>query len=737
MKKKLLSILSLGLLATLAVGCTPKKNKSSADSSTSSSEPVEPCELDKLIKAFVSDLTVTVPSLESYDMDYEMYYWYQYSGYQIDAFCEATGNEDVEFAKLITSSTGFVSYNDEDYTIEEYGYMFVDNVSSPKVELDFYITEKNEFYVGVFRWDGKWGSADVSDIDKSWYVDYVRQYGFEVGAQFPLADIQEFLEIQTVIPGPTATQFVYGFAEAGYDEEGSYAPDTAYVLLEGDVCKNYQTTLNGNGFDIKEEVTQGLDDDWEIIEIYSYSGYDDNHQVCMSFQASDGITTIQINRFSDLYTDQLTDNTDWTSEEKEMMTTYLGEVLPFVKLGKGYQITTGTSYGYTYLAIYDNYYSDLLDSYSDLLDGFDYDADTGAYTKDNKVKALELYLSFSGGNQILAYYEASSYIAATSITLDVEELDCVAGAVYELDVTLEPSDATSTYEFTVNNDVASVSDEGVVTISSSAEPGSSAVVTVTTEDGVTDSATFNVVANTITGFVLDTNELKIAPNGEKSVSVEYFLPYGVDGSAEVLTASSSDTTNKITAAVNEQTVAVSVADDATLGATATVTVALQSNSSIKEEVAVTVIAPSVSETLTAATFGATGTNYKDYDASGVKGVYHAFCAGGNNSIQLRTDKSTSGLIGHFEGKTIESITITFDEHTSAGREVYIYGSNTAFEITAGMYGNNPTATKVGSVSYDGTLATVSFTFEESYSYVGIRSGKNALYIASIEFVWAN
>ena len=130
------------------------------------------------------------------------------------------------------------------------------------------------------------------------------------------------------------------------------------------------------------------------------------------------------------------------------------------------------------------------------------------------------------------------------------------------------------------------------------------------------------------------------------------------------------------------------------------------------------------------------TVYSTYTATGAYGTsYEAQCANGNNSIQIRSNNSNSGVIGHSsDSYACVSLTFTFESHTQANRKIDIYGGDEAFTI-ADMYGDS--VTKLGDVTYDGETTTVSFAIPNGgVEYIGFRSDSGAIYLSSVVVEWS-
>ncbi len=129
---------------------------------------------------------------------------------------------------------------------------------------------------------------------------------------------------------------------------------------------------------------------------------------------------------------------------------------------------------------------------------------------------------------------------------------------------------------------------------------------------------------------------------------------------------------------------------------------------------------------------ATYINWENEGESGVE--YAGNCAGRYDSVQLQSG-SGSGIVttGNNHGTNALTITVTWESNTADGRTIDIYGKNTAYESPADLYANATRGTKIGSI-VKGT--STSFTIDNDYQYIGIRSSGNALYASSIEIEWS-
>lgn len=143
-----------------------------------------------------------------------------------------------------------------------------------------------------------------------------------------------------------------------------------------------------------------------------------------------------------------------------------------------------------------------------------------------------------------------------------------------------------------------------------------------------------------------------------------------------------------------------------------------------------------SDVITAADLKGEVGAYKDF--SGVTktsgAVYAGNSANKNGSIQLRSDKSNSGIVATTSGGRISQIIITWDNSTANARQIDVYGNTNPYTSAAELYetsGNTNQGELIGSLAKGETTLTI----EGNYPYVGIRSNDGALYIKDITFVW--
>ena len=757
MKKKIISLIALLACASLVTACDKDENgvpassleggnnygdiSGSGQNSSDNGQNVSDAAIDQAIASFVSGVDITVPSLANYNLEYEVIYYLAYEQYLFTAVGEGL---DEEYATLFTEDTGLTSSNDdEDYPVKDYGYLFTD--ATQNILINFF-NESGSFYFTIYRYDGTAGTLDVSNVDKSWYVDYVNFSGYELYDEFPSSLILTELMIKEdlVIPSITEDKYVAGFEPAYVDEDGYQVPDTFYIVLEGDQMLDYGAILEAAGYtvEIKENTDEAFD--WETFDYVEYTytvinAYDANKTVYITIALDESENTlVGFSYFGDLFTANKTTNTDWTDEEKALMNQTLHQELPFMAFGDDYMIYDASDDEWTLFVIQDSYFEDLSEDYINILLGLGYVIDDVSYEDtyyclDNGYVYIEIYVGYEGGNYLEVYYEDSHLEPLTSFSLDVTTLDIVADSSYQLTPIYNPSSAKHPTTWSSSNDsVATVDNKGLVTVNSAATVDSTAVISATTVSGKTASCTVTVKANEVTGIAFKEDNYNVAPGAEPYFVDYYFLPYGATNSGAVTYSINPDNAG-ISYDSNGK---VSASESVVVGTTATITVTC---GSVSDTATVTVAPATITHTLTGTFFGikAGETNYKTYKKTEGSASYEAQAAAGNNAdkgkgLQLRSKNSDSGVIGNCDGRTCKSITFTFDSNTQAGRSIDIYSSNSPFTI-ADMYKSS--VTKVGTINYDKNNLTQTFVFTGDYSYIGFRSSDGAVYLKSVDIVW--
>ncbi len=132
--------------------------------------------------------------------------------------------------------------------------------------------------------------------------------------------------------------------------------------------------------------------------------------------------------------------------------------------------------------------------------------------------------------------------------------------------------------------------------------------------------------------------------------------------------------------------------------------------------------------------GVTSTNtYSDWSGKTAtsSAVYAGNSCGGNSSIQLRSDKSSAGIITTTSGGKARKVTVVWNTSTTQGRVLNIYGKNSTYSAVTELYGNNA-GTLIGNIKYGTSTELI---ISDDYEYIGIRSNSGAMYLTSISIQW--
>lgn len=143
----------------------------------------------------------------------------------------------------------------------------------------------------------------------------------------------------------------------------------------------------------------------------------------------------------------------------------------------------------------------------------------------------------------------------------------------------------------------------------------------------------------------------------------------------------------------------------------------------------------VIDVLNRATTGVTATSYTTWSGKtdNSDAVYAGQSAGGNSSIQLRSDNNNSGVITTASGGKLKKVVVIWNSNTSSGRTLNVYGSNTAYSAASDLYGDKA-GTLLGTI-VKGT--STELEVDGNYDFVGLRSDDGAMYLTSISITWEN
>lgn len=140
--------------------------------------------------------------------------------------------------------------------------------------------------------------------------------------------------------------------------------------------------------------------------------------------------------------------------------------------------------------------------------------------------------------------------------------------------------------------------------------------------------------------------------------------------------------------------------------------------------------------LTQTTIGVTGTSYTEWSDKGATScaIYAGQSAGGNESIQLRSKNSDSGVISTTSGGRLKKVVVAWNNDTEDGRTLNVYGSNTAYTAATDLYDESKQGTLLSTI-VKGTSTELAINGD--YTYVGLRSASGAMYLTSISITWEN
>lgn len=132
--------------------------------------------------------------------------------------------------------------------------------------------------------------------------------------------------------------------------------------------------------------------------------------------------------------------------------------------------------------------------------------------------------------------------------------------------------------------------------------------------------------------------------------------------------------------------------------------------------------------------GITGSNYTEFSGkTGKSGaVYAGQCAGGNESIQLRSNNNNSGIITTGSGGKVKKVVVVWNANTASGRTLNIYGKNTAYSAATDLYSADNQGELLGTIVY-GTSTELSI--EGDYEFIGFRSASGAMYLTEVDITW--
>lgn len=163
------------------------------------------------------------------------------------------------------------------------------------------------------------------------------------------------------------------------------------------------------------------------------------------------------------------------------------------------------------------------------------------------------------------------------------------------------------------------------------------------------------------------------------------------------------------------------------------TLSIKMDTAVREEKVVA--SDEVVDVLTRSITGATSTTYVDWSGKTLtsSAVYAGNSAGGNSSIQLRSDKSSAGIVTTTSGGFAKKVAVTWNSNTSSGRTLSVYGKTSAYTAATNLYDSNSRGDLLGTIVC-GT--STELLIDGEYEYIGLRSSSGAMYISEIQITWS-
>ena len=325
-----------------------------------------------------------------------------------------------------------------------------------------------------------------------------------------------------------------------------------------------------------------------------------------------------------------------------------------------------------------------------------------------------------------------SGIKPTSITISGSASVSTKTSQYSV-ASWEPSNiAKPTVTWTSSNtNVATISSSGLLTAVAAGQ--TTITASCQGQSGtISDSITVTVSYTSVTGVTLNKSQMNLTVGEGTDTLVATIAPASATNKS--VNWSSSNTSvatvsNGVVTpvAAGSATITVTSVDDNTKTATCVVTVASSGGGGGGSGGGATDVLTNSN------TINQTTTDYSSWTTSVMTSgaVYAGQSAGGNGTIQLRSNNSNSGIVTTTSGGSIYKITVVWNGGTASGRVLNVYGKNSAYSSPSDLYGSS-SGTSLGTIVY-GT--STELTINGDYEYVGVRSDSGALYMDSISFQW--
>ena len=115
-------------------------------------------------------------------------------------------------------------------------------------------------------------------------------------------------------------------------------------------------------------------------------------------------------------------------------------------------------------------------------------------------------------------------------------------------------------------------------------------------------------------------------------------------------------------------------------------------------------------------------------------AYSGQSAGTNNTIQLRSNNSNSGVVTTVSGGKARKVVVTWNSGTTSGRTLNVYGKSSAYSAPTDLYNTNAQGTLLGTI-VNGSSTELIITGD--YEFIGFRSNSGAMYLDKVEITWEN
>lgn len=113
-------------------------------------------------------------------------------------------------------------------------------------------------------------------------------------------------------------------------------------------------------------------------------------------------------------------------------------------------------------------------------------------------------------------------------------------------------------------------------------------------------------------------------------------------------------------------------------------------------------------------------------------VYAGQSAGQHDTIQIRSKNSNSGIVTTTSGGKIAKVAVEWNENTTSGRVLNVYGKNSAYSDPTDLYNSSNYGILIGTITYG---STTELSISDEYTFVGVRSNDGAMFLDSISFIW--